>query len=103
MVIRLLRIEAFRRSGISNYGVIKVTKQDPRNGSLHFTKQNPNYDSSSLITGTSLTHYLGVVHLLHTDRRGNKERRQEDRKKRRGDRWRRQVEETRRGRKEKKQ
>lgn len=72
MVIRLLRIEAFRRSGISNYGVVKVTKQDPGNGSLRFTKQNPNYDSSSLITGSSLTHYLRVVHLLHTDRRGDK-------------------------------
>lgn len=79
--IGFLRVEALCRCGVSDDGVVQVTEQYPGDGSLRFAKQNPDGDSSSLVTGTSLTHQLGVVHLLHTGGgrgemgQGNKDRR----------------------------
>lgn len=70
-MIRFLRIEALCRCGIGDDGIIEVTECYPRNGSLRLPEQHPNCDSTSLITETSLTHQLGVIHLLHTERRGD--------------------------------
>ncbi len=68
-MIRFLRIEAVCRCGVRDDGVVKVTEGNVGNSSLRFTEHYLNCDSASLITGTSLTHQLGVIHLLHTGRR----------------------------------
>lgn len=74
-LIRFLRVEALCRFGISDDGVVEVMKGNARNSSLRLPKQNPNWDSTSLITGTSLTHQLAVSDLLHAERTGDEETR----------------------------
>lgn len=72
-----LRVEALCRRGVGDDGVVQVTERYAGDGSLRFAKQNPDGDFSSLVTGTSLTHQLGVVHLLHTEG-GDEERRDKE-------------------------
>lgn len=70
--MKFLRIEALSRCGVGDDGVIQVTEGNIRNSPLRFTEQNPNCDSTSVSTGTSLTDQLSVIHLLHTERRKEK-------------------------------
>lgn len=77
-LIRFLRVEALCRFGVGDDGVVEVMKGNARNSSLRLPKQNPNWDSTSLITGTSLTHQLAVSDLLHAERTGDEETRTGD-------------------------
>ena len=78
MLIRFLRVEALSRFGVGDDGVVKVMKGNARNSSLRLPKQNLNWNSTSLITGTSLTHQLAVSDLLHAERTGDEETRTGD-------------------------
>lgn len=69
LIMRVLRIKALGGCGLSYDRVIKVVKGNIGNSPLSLTKQNPNWNSTSLVTGTSLTHQLGVIYLLHTERK----------------------------------
>lgn len=80
IVMKFLRIEALCGRGLCDDGVVKVTELHAANGPLCFTKQNPNYNSTGLVTGGCLTNQLVVMHLLHTERRHGEEKWRGERK-----------------------
>lgn len=63
-----LLVEALSGRGVSDDGVFEVTERNVWDNSLGFAKKNPHWDSAGPVTGTSLTHQLGVIDLLHTEK-----------------------------------
>lgn len=51
-----LRIKALSWHGLAYDRVMEVTKGNIGNGPLSLAKKNPNWNSTSLVTGTSFTH-----------------------------------------------